>query len=558
MLHRNNLLFILLAVSGVIVNLIAFFEWDPSYITNDGVQYLSTATNWLNGKGFSTDALMYSPHFQGDFPGPQTVWPPGYPLALSIFGLAGIDLITAGLILNLIAHAFASVLIFLILRRMKVDTNYAIFCAILFYGMATPWSFARGLITEPLFTCLQFAAILFLPVPGRSKFGTWLMCGTLVAGCIYVRYSAVIYAASVGTGIFIFLLFHNRGEWKTLFFGCLKLACLTIIPVAAFLQLMYRTNELTGTVDRNAGTRVPEAVYSTIRQWGAHSADLIGFSAGGLYSHEVGVLLFLTTVALVSSLIIYAGVIYRRDDEQDHHSAHARYSRIAGFVVTSHGLLLFIYLSYCALTDSPLEILTRYLYQVYPGIYVLFCVLMYGLINREREKYAGTMPGLLKNSLTVVVALYVIAQVNEATSPQRFFAEGQAAHKMLTLPVTEDVTLKEYIQTCMDNTSTAASIWSTHGQHLHFNTGSPTVTLAEIYTSKAPDFQDIKDQIKNYNVKLMVFLDDDLNLNVEYKEHLEQIKKWLSDNGHSAVEMSNNVVNSHSTVDVFQIDQQCG
>lgn len=557
MLDRKNFLLILLIVSGAIINLIALFEWDPSYITNDGVQYLSTATNWLNGKGFSTNALMYSPHFQGDFPGPQTVWPPGYPFAMAVLGFLGIELTTAGLVLNLLTHALASVMIVLILRRMRVQINYAIFCALLFYGMAIPWGFARGLITEPLFTTLLFGAILFLPVPGRSRLTTWIACGLFVASCIYVRYSAVIYAASVGTGIFIFLLFHNRGEWKTLFSGCLRLAMLIAIPVAAFLQLMYRTNVLTGTVERNAGTREPETVYATIRQWGVHSSDLLGFSEGGVYSHEVGIFLFLCTVAIVLSLVIYAGIIYRADDDQDHQSVHARYSRIAGFVIVSHGLLLFIYLSYCALTDSPLEILTRYLYQAYPGIYLLFCVLMYGLIGRVRNAETGAMPALFKNSLIVLVAIYVVSQVNEATSPQRFFAEGQAAHKMLTLPVSETVTLQNYVDSCMaqfDN----GSIWSTHGQHLHFNTGSPTITLAEIYTNTSPNYDNIKRQLDMYNIKLMVFLNDELNLNTEYKKHLSEIKAWLVDHGHNRVPLQDNIVNSHSTVDVYQVNQQCG
>jgi len=151
MSDRRNLFFIILAVACVVINLIAFFEWDMTYITNDGVQYLSTATNWLQNKGFSTNALMYGPHFQGEFPGPQTVWPPGYPFVLALGGLLGIDLITTGLIVNLTTHALASLLIVLILRRMRVDTGFSIVCGVLFYGMAIPWSFARGIITEPLY-----------------------------------------------------------------------------------------------------------------------------------------------------------------------------------------------------------------------------------------------------------------------------------------------------------------------------------------------------------------------------------------------------------------------
>ena len=547
----------MLAVACMVINLIAFFEWDTTYITNDGVQYLSTASNWLQGKGFSTNALMYSPHFQGEFPGPQTVWPPGYPLLLGLGGLLGLDLITTGLIINLISHALASLLVVLILRRMRVDTGFSIICGVLFYGMAIPWSFARGIITEPIFTCLILAAILALPDPDRSRLRNWLLCGLLVAGTIYVRYSAVIYAASMGAGIFSFLLFNNRGRLKEIFSGCLRLTALVMIPFLAFLQLMYRTNALTGTVERNAGTRVPETIYSVIRQWGAHSADMIGLSSGGLFSHEVSVFLFLLTVILVLSLIIHAGIVYRQDYMHDHLSPHATYSRVAGFVIVAHALLLFVYLSYCALTDSPLEILTRYLYQVYPGVFILFCALMFGLIQRVIDPQERKLPPLLKNSLIALTAIYVLGQVNEATSPQRFFAEGLDAHQTVRMPVSETESLNDFIDACFSDPNDGGAIWSTHGQHLHYNTRIPTLTLAEIYTNTPPNFETLEKQISTYGVKMFIFLDDDLNLNQEYAEHMGKIKKWLIANGHTSLPLLNHVVNYHATLDVFVVKGGC-
>lgn len=557
MLDRTILLYLLVVVSAVVLNLMALFDWNLTNVTNDGVQYLSTAENWLNGKGFSTNALMYDPHFQGDFPGPQTVWPPGYPFALAMLGILGVKLTTAGLILNLLFHAFASVLIVLILKRMRVDTQYAVICALLFYTMAMPWDFALGIATEPMFTSLILAAILFLPVLGRSNISTWLLCGALLACCIYVRYSTVFHAAGVGIGILCFLFFYCHKDWKTLLSGGWRLAALTVIPVLAFLQLMYRTNVLTGTIDRNAGTRVPETAYFTIRQWAAQSADLLGFSEGGIYSNDVGILLFLCTLALIFSLVIYANFVYRQDNDQDENSDHARYTRLAGFVITAHAVLLLAYLTYCTLTSSPLEILSRYLYQVYPGIYVLFCALMYGLIHRVKHAVTGCIPTILKNSLVALVVMYALAQVNEATSTNLFIAEGQTAQKMLALPVTDEIDLASYIESCIANDE-RGSVWSTHGQHLHFHTGIPTLTLAEIYTNVPPDFIKIQRQIEIYNVKLMVFRNDELNLNVEYKQHLQEIKEWLVGNGHNAVTLQNNVVDSHTTVDVFQVNQQCG
>lgn len=557
MVDQKYILYLIVVVFGITVNLFVFFAWHPGYVLNDGVQYLSTAENWLNGKGFSTNALMYRPHYQDTLPGPQTVWPPGYPLVLSLAGIFGFDLTTSGLILNLFFHAFASILVFFILKRMRVDISYAIVCALLFYALATPWSFVSGIMTEPLFTCLIFSVILTLPVPGQSKFSNWLLCGFLLACCVYVRYSAALYAASVGAGIFLYLLLNRRVAWKIFCFDCLRLAALIVIPVIAFLQLMYRTHILTGTTDRNDGSRVPESFYYVIREWGAQSSDLLGFSQGGLYSHEVGVLLYFCMIGLIVFLAVYAFVNLRQGHSQDRHSAHHRYSLIGAYVIITHGVLLVVYLSYCVLSTSPLEILARYQYQVYPGIYVIFCLLMYRLIDRVKHTETRVFPKAIKYSLASLVSIYLIAQVNEVSAPNLYFAEGMAANKMMDLPVDENTSLADYINSCLAENE-KGSIWSTHGQHLHFHTGKPTLTLAEVYTSEPPDLRALEKNIDTYNIKLMLFLNDERNLNISYKKHLQALKQWLVANGHNKVSLKNNEVNEHITVDVFQVSQLCG
>jgi len=177
-------------------------------------------------------------------------------------------------------------------------------------------------------------------------------------------------------------------------------------------------------------------------------------------------------------------------------------------------------------------------------------------MSRVRNAETGRIPKLLKYSLTALVSIYVLGQANAASTPKKFFAEGIAVNKMLTLPVTDTTTLATYIDSCLEKYENG-SIWSTHGQHLHFNTDKPTLTLAEIYTNQPPDFPKIQKQIENYDIKLMVFLDDGLKINAEYKQHIKEIKAWLVDTGHNAVPMQNNSVYSHTTVDVFQVNQQC-
>ena len=76
------LLLVLALLIAVVSSITAYNSWDDSSIMNDGVQYLSTAKNMANGHGITTDTLAFGPHFQGRIPGPQTMWPPGYPYSL--------------------------------------------------------------------------------------------------------------------------------------------------------------------------------------------------------------------------------------------------------------------------------------------------------------------------------------------------------------------------------------------------------------------------------------------------------------------------------------------
>jgi len=40
-------LLVLVALAVLVINVFAVITWDVSHIANDGIQYLSTARNWL-------------------------------------------------------------------------------------------------------------------------------------------------------------------------------------------------------------------------------------------------------------------------------------------------------------------------------------------------------------------------------------------------------------------------------------------------------------------------------------------------------------------------------
>ncbi len=141
MFHSGTVRIALIVLICAALNVLTVVSWDFSYIVNDGVQQLSTARNWLQGNGFSTDALIYAPHFQGVIPAPQTVWPPGYAFAFAVVSLSGLPLEWAAFLLNIVTHALTAVLVHFILGRMGETRRFSMSAALLFYLMAMPICF---------------------------------------------------------------------------------------------------------------------------------------------------------------------------------------------------------------------------------------------------------------------------------------------------------------------------------------------------------------------------------------------------------------------------------
>ena len=186
MADRSNLIIFLLLLCGLAINILTITTWDMSLIANDGIQYLSTARNWLAGNGFSTEVLMYAPHFQETIPAAQTVWPPGQPLAIALVSKLGISLENAALILNLVMHAAASFVMYLVLLKLGVEKFFAIVCTFAFYFLALPWSYVSAGIAEPIATTALLGALLFLPTPNKSPLLTWVICGVLMLSLIHI------------------------------------------------------------------------------------------------------------------------------------------------------------------------------------------------------------------------------------------------------------------------------------------------------------------------------------------------------------------------------------
>lgn len=561
----------LILISAILWNITAWMNWDPTFIMNDGIQYLSTATNWLLDQGFSTSALIYNPHFQGQLPAPQTVWPPGLPSLLVLTSYAGLNLQTTALLVNLLTNALSGLLVYLILRRCQTGQLFALCCSALFYFTTSSWHLAVSLLSEPLFTCLILAAVYWLPGNHTRHLGFTTLCGAFIAASITVRYSGIFTTAAFALGLTLVLLFCRRyGSWPIGKKVGYLISFLTL-PVAAFATLMLRTHLLVGTTDRDTGVGDRKTLTETIRTFAEESSVLMGFRDGWSFRGDIDTWLFFLFVFLIASigvatlLLLYAAHRDRRTQQNKtwtESNSEDCYTTTVVAVLITHSAAFGGYLAYCSLSSSPLNITSRYLYQIYPGLFILFSLFV-GFAFAQSKRLG--MPGVylfLKLQIGCLVTLYIIAQINMIPVIKEFSGRAVDARNIVQLKVTKDIRVIDIIRSCVGDTTAAsdsspASLWSNEGIPLHFNTGVHTITLPQIYTTDSFNFERLNSDIAEYNIRLFVFVNNNHSQQGDYGLMLSSIKNWLIANQYKKLSLLQTAVESGTTVEIYSTDEQC-
>ena len=233
----------------------------------------------------------------------------------------------------------------------------------------------------------------FLPDPKHSTTPTWLLCGLFIAAAIYVRYSAVFSAFGTGVGIALYLLLYGPNKPAVLIKPLFKLALLLSLPVLVFGQLMYRTFTMIGTFDRYSGLKDPESLVSTLKLWAIVTSKQLGFSSSDLIGSKAITILFLLFILLITVFVIWFFATSSSALRNSRSEKSLVHFRIVALAVALHTLTLVAYLSYASMTSSPLAIISRYTFQIYPGLYAVFCFMLYTLFNRYSSDQSYQLTG---------------------------------------------------------------------------------------------------------------------------------------------------------------------
>jgi hypothetical protein len=189
------------ALIGLALVGISLTQTNGPVLRNDGFQYLSVADNLAKGEGNATSIIHFDEqHRPGTVPSPQTVFPPGYPVAVAGFIRLGLPLQKAGLCVSALAG------ILLVVAYLRAGALLGIgpwplrFSAALLVVNSAFSLYASSILSESLFTLLALHALtLFLraEMAGEGKGRRYVVLGSLVLGVnCWVRYAGYFFVAA--------------------------------------------------------------------------------------------------------------------------------------------------------------------------------------------------------------------------------------------------------------------------------------------------------------------------------------------------------------------------
>lgn len=282
-------------VGCVFAATLAGVSFDGERLANDAAQYFSVADNLRAGRGLATGIVYYEEHYASkSVPAPQTVFPPGYPVAIALVAATGVGTATAAFVVDLLAWAISIWLLFSIALARGHGPATALGCAAAFACLALPWVYIQEMLSEPLFIALTLAAARCL-AGSRDRASVWLplLAGVAASAAITVRYAGVFFAVAVAVVLAIELM---RGRSRRTLIHGVAFA----LPVAATtLTLFQRNARLVGDFRGGNAYEVLKPVGDVVHTALKSTAALVGFGLR-LGPAEAAALIALALVAALA------------------------------------------------------------------------------------------------------------------------------------------------------------------------------------------------------------------------------------------------------------------
>ena len=295
-LDRSTLFVIIMAILGAAHVLVRTSAYGAG-LSGDAVSYLSAAENLLAGKGLQ------------DFRGTGLLqWPPLFPLLLAAVGLAGIEPLDAGRLINAAACGLIILVSGLWLRR-SLRSPLLAMGAVLALATSYPLGyFSSFIITEAVFVLFTLLALMRMETFSNRtvRWRPLVLAALFTALAALTRYAGI---AVIITGVLMLLLCREGGRGAPLAAGLNRAAvygAISSVPVGA---VFVRNYVLFGDYDRKS-TRIGQPLLTSLDQIAGlfHEAVMPANVPG-----RIGLaLLWLFALAVPAGVAIYAYTAIKR------------------------------------------------------------------------------------------------------------------------------------------------------------------------------------------------------------------------------------------------------
>lgn len=276
-------------------------------LQNDSYQYISAAENFAQAPAARTSIVYFDvERSHGVAPAPLTTFPAGYPLIMSAVAALGVTPDFAGLVVSLVAACSVAVLLAWGARWLQLGSWTTRALLLLLLTNSTFVIGAGYVLTEPLFTAVTLAALLFLiraqtPSLSERSYLRWLMLAQLaIASAYWVRYAGLFLFAGAATYLTISALRErSRRAW-------LGLASVSVSAV--LIGLGFARNYLLVGSWKGGNTKsVHNDLWPVLHDFFLSIYHvLLGEAAPAS-----GALELLLALAVAGAIALYAGVLYR-------------------------------------------------------------------------------------------------------------------------------------------------------------------------------------------------------------------------------------------------------
>lgn len=486
---ENRLASCVVAVLCAVVVVVLVWLFDARFVTTDTVHLLDGARHLLGGSGYSSNLIFFEEqHAIGTVPVPQTVWPPGFSVAVAALLVFGVTPEQAGFMLGVAAFASTALIVYACLRAVGVATWVAIACSAICLSMALAGSLVLSVLTEPVFTALTILALLFLVrgahQPGRGALWFWA-AGAATAAALSVRYMGFAFGAAAGLAI---ILLHRRSAWSKLIGAGLAFG---VMPAAVVSTLFLRNYRVGGSATGRPSVGDGDGPFDIVRNTYWAIADLFGFEDA----------LWVEAAVLTSLFVVAAATIVRLSTSLSQSRSILPGERAllwcsSGYILMTLGLLV----AYSS-RESAGFMNERYLLPLIPFLVLLAGVSVPPLVARMPTTWRRAAYAVMG----VMAVAFFIGQITVARSEIDWYLSDprySTVEVALQQPL-GNATAGDYLR---ELSSREHPLLDADGQFLSYLLDRPVIGLpSTMYTDRIWSADEVKGLIDRFHVKYITF-----------------------------------------------------